>query len=47
LEEYRQAVQAWMTYRNSKSKGVHWQFTAEDARIKLTSVYPNFQFEEK
>jgi hypothetical protein len=47
LEEYREAVKAWTTDRNSKSKGVHWQFTAEDARIKLTSVYPVFQFEEK
>ena len=46
LEAYRQSVQAWTTYHNSKSKGVNWQFTAEDARIKLTSVYPVFQFEK-
>ena len=47
LEQYRRVVEAWATYRNVHSKGVDWQFTAEDARIKLTSVYPKFQFNEK
>jgi len=47
LEQYRQAVVAWMNYRNARAKGVNWQFTTDDARIKLTSVYPSFQFENK
>ena len=33
-------LSAWQTGRNSKQKGVDWQFTTEDARIKLKSLYP-------
>ena len=47
LENFRHHVEAWTTDRNSHSKGVHWQFTTEDARIKLTSVYPKFQFDNQ
>ena len=47
LEEVRKQVAAWTNYRNRRSKGVHWQFTAEDARVKLHSVYPVFQFDDK
>jgi transposase len=31
---------AWEIDRNSRQKGVNWQFTAEDARIKLKRLYP-------
>ena len=31
---------AWHTSRNSSQKGVDWQFTADDARIKLKRLYP-------
>ena len=47
LEEVRRHVSAWTTYRNDRAKGVHWQFTTDDARIKLVSVYPKYQFENK
>jgi transposase len=31
---------AWEVDRNSRQKGVNWQFTTEDARIKLKRLYP-------
>jgi len=31
---------AWHTQRNKKQKGVDWQFTTSDARIKLKRLYP-------
>jgi len=31
---------AWHTQRNRKQKGVDWQFTTADARIKLKRLYP-------
>jgi hypothetical protein len=31
----------WQSDRNLRQKGVNWQFTAEDARIKLKRLYPN------
>jgi hypothetical protein len=33
-------LSAWDTQRNRKQKGVDWQFTTEDARIKLKRLYP-------
>jgi hypothetical protein len=33
-------VAAWETERNTASVTVDWQFTAEDARIKLKRLYP-------
>ncbi|MGB5969875.1 MAG: IS630 family transposase, partial [Spirulinaceae cyanobacterium] len=34
-------VQAWEQRRNRTSTPVDWQFTTEDARIKLTKLYPS------
>ena len=31
---------AWHTRRNQSQKGVDWQFTNTDARIKLKRLYP-------
>jgi transposase len=31
----------WQSDRNLRQKGVNWQFTAEDARVKLKRLYPN------
>lgn len=31
---------AWYTQRNQNQKGVEWQFTTNDARIKLKRLYP-------
>jgi len=47
LEEVRKQVAAWTAWRNDHSKGVNWQFTTDDARIKVNSIYPHFQFDGK
>lgn len=33
----------WESARNNKQKGVDWQFTTDDARIKLRRLYPQFK----
>jgi hypothetical protein len=33
-------LKAWNTRRNCAQKGVDWQFTTKDARIKLKRLYP-------
>lgn len=40
LETLRNLLKPWYTDRNSKQKGVNWQFTTEDARVKLMHLYP-------
>lgn len=34
----------WHLCRNAKQKSVSWQFTNENARIKLKHLYPNIKF---
>jgi len=41
IEEVRQETMAWQEYRNNKNSTVNWQFTANDARIKLSRLYPS------
>ena len=36
----RKEAQAWQEFRNNKNAKVNWQFTTEDARIKLSRLYP-------
>lgn len=36
----KEQVRAWKEYRNNKHAKVNWQFTTEDARIKLLRLYP-------
>ena len=38
----QQQAQAWYQKRNVKQKSVDWQFTCEDARVKLKRLYPQF-----
>ena len=40
LELLNQELKAWRTRRNNSQKGVDWQFTTTDARIKLKRLYP-------
>ena len=40
LEDLNSMLQAWEKDRNAKQIGIKWQFTAEDARIKLKRLYP-------
>ena len=39
----RKEVLAWQKYRNNKDAKVNWQFTTEDARIKLAILYPTLE----
>ena len=39
----REQVAAWESERNAKQKGVDWQFTTANARIKLKRLYPKIQ----
>ena len=36
-------IAAWQDQRNARSTPVLWQFTTQDARIKLRSLYPSLQ----
>ncbi|MCD4816691.1 MAG: IS630 family transposase [Methanosarcinales archaeon] len=40
IEVVSKEVLAWQKYRNNKNSKVNWQFTTEDARIKLSRLYP-------
>ncbi|MDD5951931.1 MAG: IS630 family transposase, partial [Bacteroidales bacterium] len=37
-------LSAWNTERNTAQRGVNWQFTTADARIKLKHLYPILNF---
>jgi hypothetical protein len=43
IEFVRKEVLAWQNYRNNKNSKVNWQFTTNDARIKLTRHNPTFE----
>jgi hypothetical protein len=38
VEKLSGELEAWQIKRNEKQKTVKWQFTTEDARIKLHSL---------
>jgi DDE superfamily endonuclease len=40
IEEISNEVKAWQTARNGKESKINWQFSTEDARIKLLRLYP-------
>lgn len=39
-ESFKQQVSTWTQRRNAASSKVNWQFTTQDARIKLKRLYP-------
>ena len=43
IELVRKEVGAWQNYRNNKNAKVNWQFTNEDARVKLLRLYPTIE----
>ena len=43
MEEAEKEVNAWVELRNKNSYVVNWQFTTEDARIKLKRLYPTIK----
>ena len=40
-ETLKREIQAWQNRRNHQRATVQWQFTTEDARIKLKTLYPS------
>jgi len=46
IVELNDILAAWEIDRNTRQKGVNWQFTAEDARIKLKRLYPTPLFDK-
>ncbi|MCF2938350.1 IS630 family transposase [Paenibacillus alkaliterrae] len=43
LAELADELSAWEHSRNQSQKGVDWQFTTNEARIKLKRLYPQFK----
>jgi hypothetical protein len=41
IETLRSELAAWETSRNMAPKAIDWQFSTDDARIKLKRLYPN------
>lgn len=41
IETLRRETKAWQKRRNAEQKQVDWQFTTEDARVRLKHLYPN------
>jgi hypothetical protein len=42
IEFMRGEVKSWLAQRNAISAKIDWQFTTDDARIKLKRLYPTF-----
>lgn len=40
FKSLQKEISPWAADRNAKQKGIDWQFTTEDARIKLKKLYP-------
>lgn len=43
IKSLEKETKKWVCKRNEQQKGVDWQFTTEDARIKLKRLYPRIQ----
>ena len=43
IEVMRSEVKAWESARNGMNAKVNWQFTTENARIKLNRLYPTLE----
>lgn len=44
ISELNHEMAAWFSERNATQKSVDWQFTTDNARIKLKSLYPVVKF---
>lgn len=40
MDKGKSEVEAWQNCRNNKDAKINWQFTKEDARVKLKRLYP-------
>ncbi len=43
IEEVKSEVEAWQEHRNNLDSKINWQFTTEDARVKLRRLYPTIE----
>jgi hypothetical protein len=43
IDDLLREAKAWQAARNASGKKVDWQFTTEDARIKLKKLYPSLE----
>ena len=43
IEKVMSEAAAWHNHRNNKNAKVNWQFTTDDARIKLSRLYPSIE----
>lgn len=43
IADVKKEVGAWQEFRNNKNAKVNWQFTTDDARIKLRRLYPTLE----
>jgi len=43
IEKVKKEVAAWQASRNNQNAKVNWQFTTDDARIKLRRLYPTLE----
>ena len=43
IEEVEKEARAWQECRNNKNAKINWQFTNDEARIKLRRLYPTFK----
>jgi len=42
MSSMQSEVAAWEKHRNSSAEKIDWQFTTDEARIKLKRLYPKF-----
>jgi len=42
IDNIKQEVEEWQNHRNNKDCKINWQFSTDDARIKLKRLYPSF-----
>ena len=40
IEDLARAIECWQDLRNESNAGINWQFTTDDARVKLRKLYP-------
>lgn len=45
VEQLRADTEAWYAKRNKEHASVDWQFTTNDARIKLKRLYPKYKWQ--
>jgi len=43
IEKVTSEAAAWQSHRNNKDAKVNWQFRTDDARIKLSRLYPSIE----